>query len=241
MRITLVSSLVFLAAAAVAVACGGGPKHAAIDPSDTSSLESGGSSASSSDAPASSSASSGSAPDDSSPGGSPLSSLSSSSKPGAKDSAAPGAAPAAAPVAFHPAPGATGSIDGKPFAPRLAQVVGPLQGDGRLAVILHEGSDCISPGDAKPGDASMTLMVTWQDGYKVDLGSLLRSKGEAAFARVGSDKKSHPTKAFKPTGRLTVVSAPTQQNAFGKLKIDLSSGDYILAGDLDVKVCGALK
>jgi hypothetical protein len=232
MRVTLVSLLVL-------VGCGGGPKHAAIDPSDTASLESGGSPAAVSDAPASSSASAGSTGGDTgSPGGSPLSSLSSSPPSSGKDSAAPAAA---APAAFHPAPGATGSIDGKPFAPKLAQVFGPVLADGRVVVVLHEGSDCIAPADAKPGDASMTLMVTWQDGYKVDLGSLLRAKGEAGFARVGSDKKSHPSKAFKPTGRVTVVSAPKQQNAFGKLKIDLSSGDYILAGDLDVKVCGALK
>jgi hypothetical protein len=146
---------------------------------------------------------------------------------------------------FHPTPGATGSIDGKPFSPRLAQVDGPLQADGRLVVTLHEGSDCVAPADANPGDATMTLMVTWQNGYVVDLGSLRRAKGsdrgEAAFVRVGSDKKGHVSKTFRPTGRLTVVSAPTDANAFGKLKIDLSSGDYILAGDLDVKVCGALK
>ena len=236
-RVPFVSSLLLLVAAAAAVACGGGPKHAAIDPSDTSSLESGGSPAAT-DGTASSSASSGSGDSSGSTGG-PLSSLgssSSTSSPKDKDT------PASAPVgAFHPAPGATGSIDGKPFQPKLAQVVGPIKSDGRLIVVLHEGSDCVTAADAKPGDAMMKLMVTWQDGYKVDLGSLLRNKGEAAFARVGNDKKSHPSATFKPTGRLTVVSAPTDPNAFGKLKIDLSSGDYILAGDLDVKVCGALK
>ncbi len=91
----------------------------------------------------------------------------------------------------------------------------------------------------------MTLMVPWQDGYKVDLGSLKRAKrrdlGEASFVRVGADGKGKVSTTFAPTGRLTVVSAPTAQNAFGKLKLDLSSGDYILAGDLDVKVCNALK
>jgi hypothetical protein len=129
--------------------------------------------------------------------------------------------------------------------PKLAQVVGPLLKDGRVAVMIHEGSDCIAPTDAKPGDGSMTLMVPWQDGYKVDLGSLRRAKnhamGEAAFVRVGADGKNKISSTFAPTGRLTVVSAPTAQNAFGKLKVDLSSGDYILAGDLDVKVCAALK
>src|SRR5579863_7014993 len=131
MRVILVSSVLAL----LAVACGGGPKHAAIDPSDTASLESGGSpAAASSDAPASSSASAGS--DSSGPAGSsPLSSLSSSSpSSGSSGKDAPKDAPA--PTAFHPAPGATGSIDGKPFAPKLAQVVGPIQGDGRLLLVL---------------------------------------------------------------------------------------------------------
>lgn len=231
MRVPLACSFVVL------VACGGGPKHAAINPSDTASLESGGSS-SSSEAPASSAAASSGSTDTGGGGaGGPLSSLSSSGS----SSPSPTPSGSAAPAVFHPTPGATGSIDGKAFLPKLAQVVGPLQSDGRVLVTLHEGSDCIAPASAQPGDASMTLMVTWQDGYKVDLGSLLRGKGEAGFTRVGNDKKGHKSATFKPTGRLTVVSAPTQQNAFGKLKIDLSSGDYILAGDLDVKVCGALK
>jgi hypothetical protein len=225
MRVALACSVLVL------VACGGAHKPAASDPSDTSSLESGGSG---SDAPASSPAAASSGGGSSSP----------TSAAAPASSAAASAAPAA-PAVIHPVPGATGSLEGKPFSPKLAQVVGPLQKDGRLVVMIHEGSDCIAPSDAKPGDGSMTLMVPWQDGYKVDLGSLKRAKnrdmGEAAFVRVGSDGKSHVSKTFQPTGRLTVVSAPTQQNAFGKMKLDLSSGDYILAGDLDVKVCGALK
>lgn len=216
------------------VACGGAPKPSASDPSDTTSLEGSSSSASTASTP-SPSASSGS--DSSGAAG-----ATGGAAPSASSSAAADAAPAAA---IHPVPGATGTIDGKPFSPKLAQVVGPLKKDGRLVVMLHEGSDCIAPADAKSGDGSITLMVPWQDGYKVDLGSLKRGKkgdpGEAAFIRVGDDKKGHVSSTFKPTGRVTIVSAPTAQNAFGKLKIDLSSGDYILAGDLDVKVCGALK
>jgi hypothetical protein len=150
----------------------------------------------------------------------------------------------AATAAAHSAPAATGSIDGKPFNPRLAQISGRMQKDGRLAVVLHEGSDCVGPNDAKPGDASMTLLVTWKDGYKVDVGSLQRAKGsslgEAAFVRLGEGKKRNVSSTFKPTGLVTIVAAPTQKDAVGKMKIDLQSGDYMLAGDLDVKVCGAI-
>jgi hypothetical protein len=146
---------------------------------------------------------------------------------------------------MHPAPGATGSIDGKPFSPRLAQIAGPMQKDGRVTIVIHERSDCVAPSDAKPGDASMFLVVPWQDGYKTDLSALRRAKkgnlGEAAFVRIGDDGKKQVSTTFKPTGLVTVVSAPVTKDAIGKMKIDLQSGDYMVAGDLDVKVCVAPK
>jgi len=165
---------------------------------------------------------------------------SSASKPAPTHAApaatAPADAPAAAPAAFHPMPGATGSIDGKPFAPKLALVSGAMQKDGRVPVTLVEHADC-SP--AKAGEGALTMLVAWKDGYKTDLGSLKRGKkgsGEISFGRVGA-----PSGTFKPTGRVTVVTAPTDKDAIGKMKIDMQSGDYMLAGDLDVQVCVAPK
>ena len=222
MRLVIACSVLVLAA------CGGQQKHASSE-ADTSSLESGGS-----DPPVAKSA-----PSDSSGGDTPNPT---NAAPASSSGSVAASAPAAA---YHPTPGATGSIDGQPFAPTLAQVTGPLQKDGRVFVVLTQATDCVAPSDAKAGDGSILLMVPWQDGYKADLGSLKRAKGadkgEAAFVRVGNDGKGHVAAAFKPTGRVTIVSAPTAANAFGKMKIDLSSGDYILAGDLDVKVCSALK
>jgi hypothetical protein len=91
----------------------------------------------------------------------------------------------------------------------------------------------------------MSLIVPWKDGYKTDLASLKRAKGgnlgEAAFVRVADGQKKQVSKTFKPTGLVTIVSAPMQKDAMGKMKIDLQSGDYMLAGDLDVKVCVAPK
>jgi hypothetical protein len=91
----------------------------------------------------------------------------------------------------------------------------------------------------------MMLMVPWNDGYKVDLASLKRAKkndlGEAAFVRVAPDKKKQVSTTFKPTGLVTIVSAPNAKDGVGKMKIDLQNGDYMLVGDLDVKVCGAAK
>ena len=218
MRVPVSCSLLML------LACGGAHKPSATE-ADTSSLEAAGGSPG--DPTVAATPSTPSTPSPLAPTAAPAA------------SAAPAAA--AAPAAIHPVPGTTGSIDGKPFSPKLAQVAGPLQKDGRLLIVLHEGSDCQTSADAAPGAASMMLMVPWQDGYKVDLGSLKRAKnkdmGDVAFIRISDAKTNQVSTTFKPTGLLTVVKAPMVQNAMGKMKIDLVSGDYMLTGDLDVKVC----
>ena len=217
MRTLLASSLILLAA------CGGSTQKPAAGEADTSSLDgpSGGASSSSSTASGGDSASAPSAP----------STASAAAAPAAASDAPAAAAPA------HPVPGATGTIDGKPFSPKLAQITGPVGKDGRALIVIHEGSDC-----TPSADASISLLVPYKDGYKTDLASLKRAKGaaanEAAFVRADG-KKRQVSSTFKPTGLVTIVSAPTQKDAVGKMKIDLQSGDYMLAGDLDVKVCAS--
>jgi len=211
----------------VLVACGGPQKPA--ESADTSSLESN-SSSSAKDAPAAPETASAPAP----------------STTGSTGSAeAPSAAAAAAAESVHPAPAATGSVDGKPFAPKLAHVIGPMQKDGRILLSLDERTECSSPSDAKPDDASLTILVPWEDGYKVDLSALKRGTkkkpGEIAFSRVNEAGKKSLSATFKPSGRVTIVKAPREKDAIGKMKIDLQSGDYMLAGDLDVQVCVAPK
>jgi hypothetical protein len=223
MRLTLASSLL---CAAVLSACGGGNAKPATTEADTSSLES-------SSTP--SSASTGSAPA-TSPADSPASS-GAADKP-ASSGGAPAAADRAAAAPAHPVPGATGDIDGKAFAPKLAQLVGAVQKDGRATVLIHGGSDCLAVDDAKAGDGSILLVLPWKDGFKTDLSALRRAKGknlgEAAFVR-----NKQVSTSFKPSGLVTIVSAPTAKGTVGKMKIDLQSGGYILAGDLDVMVCGS--
>jgi hypothetical protein len=220
MRFAMRSSVVPAFSLLVLVACGGGAPKPAASEADTASLEGSGSSAASTPSSGSTPAATADKP----------ASTASSTAPAAT------AAGAAAPTAVHPVPGATGDIDGKPFSPKLAQLAGPVQKDGRVLILIHEGSDCL--GDVKSADASMMLMVPWKDGYKTDLSALRRAKGgnlgEAAFLR-----KKQVSSTFKPSGLVTVVSAPTTKDAVGKMKIDLQSGGYILAGDLDVLVCGS--
>jgi hypothetical protein len=214
MRVRLACSLLVL------VACGGGSTKPAASEADTSSLEGSGSSTSTTSAPTSTPTAAASA--------APASTA--SSVPASITAAVTGTGP------VHPVPGTTGDIDGKPFSPKLAQLAGPVQKDGRVLVVIHEGTDCLA--DAKSADASMMLMVPWKDGYKTDLSALKRAKGgnlgEAAFLR-----KKQVSSTFKPSGLVTVVSAATSKDGIGKMKIDLQSGGYILTGDLDVLVCGS--
>jgi len=204
----------------VLVACGGGSPKPAASEADTSSLEGSGSSAAAAPASAATSTTAADAPASTAP----------STVPASITAAVTGTSP------VHPVPGATGEIDGKPFSPKLAQLAGPVQKDGRVLIVIHEGSDCLA--DAKSAEASMMLMVPWKDGYKTDLSALRRAKGgnlgEAAFLR-----KKQVSSTFKPSGLVTVVSAPTSKDGVGKMKIDLQSGGYILAGDLDVLVCAS--
>jgi hypothetical protein len=157
-------------------------------------------------------------------------------------------APATPPAPAHPAPTVSGSIDGKPFAPRLAQVSGPMQKDGRLLISFTEADDCVTSADAKAGGATLLMMVPWKDGAKLDLSKLkapnpkakgfAAAMGEVSFIRIDDDGKSnHVSTTFKPTGKATIVSAPMEANAIGKMTLDLKSGDYAMSGDLDIKVC----
>jgi hypothetical protein len=229
----------FVSSLLVVAACGGAAKPADAPAVDTSSSEPSGSASTPADMP---------------PGPDSTSNPASHAQDrAASATGSPGAAPssisagAGAPDApakqasFHPVPTSTGSIDGQQFLPKLAQVSGRMQKDGRILLSLSERTDCPTSGDVKPGDAILTMVVPWKNGYKADLGSLRRSGkkagGEIAFSRVNALKKSQVSTTFKPSGTVTIVSAPMEQNAVGKMKIDLASGDYMLAGDLDIQVC----
>jgi hypothetical protein len=221
------SSLIIFVAA-----CGGSQKP--VSSADTASLDNGPSSRSeapaASDTPPADTASTAPADGTSSAGG----------------SSSAGASPAAAPESMHPTPSVTGSVDGKPFAPKLAHVVGRMRKDGRVLISVDERTECATPGDAsKPDDAALTILVPWEDGYKIDLSALKRGgkkkPGEIAFSRANPAGKMEIWSSFKPSGRVTIVKAPMDKDAVGKMKIDLQSGDYMLAGDLDVQVCVAPK
>ncbi len=203
----------------VLAACGGSTPPPETPPSDTSSLET----------------------KNSSPQEAPQDSATPAASAAPAPAPEPAAAPAEASGTFHQAPSVTGMVDGNSFSPKVAQVVAPMKKDGRVLLTLTEGTDCPTPGGAKDA-TTLTLLVPWQDGYKVDLSALKRAgkkgSGEIAFRPGG---KKEPSATFKPSGTVTIVSAPMAKGATGKLKIDLQSGDYMLAGDLDIEVCVAPK
>jgi hypothetical protein len=216
---------------AAAAACGGSKKPAE-SAADTTSLESSGGAGGQSASAASATAAAGG----SASGSSAAPSSSSAANSATTDTSAPAAT-------AHPAPAITGLIDGKPFTPKIARVTGKPQKDGRVLLTLDEThTDCSGSATAAPGDAVLTMLVTWENGYKSDLGSLKRStpkkpSGEITFyrARAGGKKDVSPT--FKPSGTVTILKAPSDPSTPGSMKIDMQSGDYMLAGDLDVLVC----
>jgi thiol-disulfide isomerase/thioredoxin len=118
------------------------------------------------------------------------------------------------------------------FAPKVARLT--ARKNGRVVLNLSRLADCASSGPPNAGDPQMTLMVPWREGYKADLAALQRL---AMFNRVTESDKSGVSKAFKPTGTIRIVSAPTTKNAVGKISLNLTSDDYNVAGDLDVLVC----
>ncbi|MDP9152574.1 MAG: TlpA family protein disulfide reductase [Myxococcota bacterium] len=162
--------------------------------------------------------------------------------PPAEPSTEPASDSPPAPASAHSAVTAHGSIDGKPFAPKIARVTGRMQKDGRLVVSLSERTECVKAKDLKPGDATLSVLVPWKEGYSGDLALLKRSPKSAAvtFSRLGA-KKNVVFTTFKPSGTVRIVSAPMEQGAVGKMKIDLASGDYTLTGELDVQMCVAPK
>ncbi len=217
MRALLVSSLLML------LACGGAAQKPADSPPEDKSSPAESSASSSADMPGASST------------GESSSHAAAASPASSSASASSSPSPSAPAAAVHPVPAVTGSIDGKPFAPKVARIAGPMQKDGRILLALDENTDC-----ASAGGPTLTMMVPWQNGYKADLGSLKRATkkapGEITFSRVAGSKKD-VSATFKPSGTVTIVSAPMTKDATGKMKIDLQSGDYMLAGDLDIQVC----
>jgi hypothetical protein len=215
-------------------ACGGSSPPAKSE-ADTSSLEGQGSK--DKDKDTSDDSSSGSSASSSSASSPSTSAPAAASAPAA--SAAPAADSSAPPAAFHPAPSVTGTIDGKAFTPKVAQVLSPMKKDGRIQLVLTEASDCPSGGD-KGDHATLTMLVPWSDGYKVDLASL-KLGGKKGAAEIALSHGKTVSSTFKPSGTVTVVSAPMDKTSTGKLKVDLQSGDYMLAGTLDIEMCAAPK
>ena len=110
-------------------------------------------------------------------------------------------------------------------------------------------------------DLKGKVLATNAEGSAVDIAmrAMLQTNGldpkrdvnivEAAFPTMRAmlgEKKVDLIPAVLPFSRnpeLRAMAHPlfTQKDAVGKMKIDLQSGDYMVAGDLDVKLCVAAK
>jgi hypothetical protein len=135
-----------------------------------------------------------------------------------------------------PSAWASGDLAGSAFTPTLVQMRGPAPGYvGRVSLRLFRGTGCDM--DAKEGDVDLLFAVPWGPGARTDLGTL-SSKGVNPEAQATRHFDSEHGKGlrFRPQGALTIVSAPSQKGAIGKITIDLRSGDYVLTGDMPVIV-----
>ena len=216
MRSILISSLVLCV-----VACGGASKPAE-SPSDNSASDDAG-------APAKTGSDDNTTTTAAADAGSPAPAPSSGSSSGDLIPAGP----------THPQPTATGQIDSKGFSPVMAHVSGKPHADGRIMVTLDETVDCTAT-----SDSSISMLITYKDGYKSDLGSLKRggkkSAGEIAFQHPGASGKKEFSTTFKPTGTVTIVKTAADANTPGRIKLDLTSGGYMLNGDADIQLCEPL-
>jgi hypothetical protein len=114
---------------------------------------------------------------------------------------------------------------------------GPAPGYvGRVNLRLFRGTGCET--DAKDGDVDLLFAIPWAAGARTDLGTL-SSKGvnPEAQATRHSDSEHGKGLRFRPQGTITIVSAPSEKGAIGKITIDLRSEDYALTGDMPVIVC----
>jgi hypothetical protein len=148
---------------------------------------------------------------------------------------APPATPAPTGEAFAPV---SGTLGGAPWDLKGAGTVGPVQKDGTVLVALANYTVDCGTHAAAPGDRTIMLLIPWEKGAKVDLGTL--KPKEAQAIAVDDKKKQAPVKAWKPKGTIEVLSASTKLNSSGRIKIDLTSGKSdAISAEVPVKFCSS--
>ena len=130
-----------------------------------------------------------------------------------------------------------GTLGGAPWDLKGAGTAGPVQKDGTVLVALANYPIDCGVHAAAPGDRTIMLLIPWEKGAKVDVGTL-KAKDAAAIS-VDDKKKQTPVKGWKPKGTVEVLGAPTRLNSSGRIKIDLTSGKDAISAEVPVKFCSS--
>jgi hypothetical protein len=143
------------------------------------------------------------------------------------------APPPPPPEAFQSIPA---TLDGSTFDIRGAGTTGPITADGNVTIALANYIIDCKEHPAAAGDRIVTFTVPWQKNTKVDVATL---KGKATIASQFDEKKKKldPVRAWKPSGSIEVVSAPTKGKSSGRVRFEVFNKQDTIKAEIPVRFC----
>lgn len=149
--------------------------------------------------------------------------------------AAEGAPPADAPRPEAKSLGPTtlkGKVSGGDFRPAVALIHTPTFGDSVMVEIFDQDATCESVPSPTDGHRVVEVKVPWKAGpHPVGASS--------AQVRFGLQMKGKALWGDAKSGTVTVLEAPREQGAIGRLRLDAQAPKEKVSGEIDVHVCVA--
>jgi hypothetical protein len=128
------------------------------------------------------------------------------------------------------------TLDGSPFEIKGAGTTTPVNADGNVTIALaNYNIDCATR-PAAVGDRVVTFTIPWQKGTKVDVATL-KGKSTAASQFDEKKKKLDPVKAWKPSGSIEVLAAPTKGKTSGRVRVDVSNKQDGIKAEIPIRFC----
>jgi hypothetical protein len=147
-----------------------------------------------------------------------------------------GQAPPPPPPPAEAFPAVRATLGGGAWEIKGAATIGPVGGDGTVAITL--GNYNVECGAHAPaaGDLTLTFTIPWEKGAKVDIAAL---KAKAILAAGYDEKKKtlEPLKSWKPTGTIEVLAAPTKGKSSGRIRINLEAKLDAVRAEIPVRFC----
>lgn len=161
-------------------------------------------------------------------------------KAGSAGAAAGDAAPADAPAEAAPKVDAKplgpttlkGKVSGGDFHPAVALIHTPTFGDSVMVEIFDREATCDDVPAAADGHRVVEVKVPWKAGPHA-------VAPEKAQVRFGLQMKGKALWGDAKSGTVTVLEAPREQGAIGRLRLDVQAPKEKVSGEIDVHVCVA--